>query len=232
LRWQRAVPTFVIVSVAVFFLVWKEGGLEGVHHTHPGGHPARHSAPQSAGRVAFVPDGDTITLARGEKVRYLGIDSPEHGEAYYDEARAENRRLSGGKNVELRRAGPEERDRYGRTLALVYVKERKSSEPLCVNIELVRKGFASVYIAYEDAIPRSALDDLLAAQRAAMANGRGIWPTRLSQARRAPPLVATRFRIHRKRCRHLRSSRPSVVRDIPEEFRRGKSLCRTCKPLE
>ena len=36
-----------------------------------------HSQNDSALKVTYVYDGDTIKLANGEKVRYLGIDTPE-----------------------------------------------------------------------------------------------------------------------------------------------------------
>jgi len=223
---RRAVPTLVTVCLAAFFLLWRGGGPDNIHS------PRRADrAPPSKGYVAFVPDGDTIKLSGGQKVRYLGIDSPERGEAYYEEARAKNRRLVNGKRVELHRDGPEERDRYGRTLALVYVNDGTSSESICVNLELVREGLASVYIAHEDAISTRTLEDLIAAQRTAMAQRIGIWPARLSRARRDPPLVSTRFRIHRERCGRLGPSRARRVRNLEEAFGKGKSLCRSCKPL-
>ena len=43
--------------------------------------------------VVSVIDGDTIELQDGNRVRYLGIDTPETGEPYYSEATARNKEL-------------------------------------------------------------------------------------------------------------------------------------------
>ena len=227
LRRRQAGPILVVLAVAASILLWRSGGL---HNSHsPRGDPR---AIPSEGHVSFVTDGDTIRLSRGEKVRYLGIDSPEYGEAYYEQARSRNRRLVEGRRVELRRGGPEERDRYGRTLALVYVKGTTPSGSLCVNLALVREGLASVYIAHENAVLKEALKDLITAQRTAISQRRGIWSTRLSRPPGDPPLISTRFRIHRAGCNRRGSRLPDRVQDLEEEFRSGKSLCRSCKPLE
>ena len=42
--------------------------------------------PSQLYKVESVIDGDTIILATGEHVRLLGIDTPERGECYYQEA--------------------------------------------------------------------------------------------------------------------------------------------------
>ena len=51
--------------------------------------------------VARVIDGDTIELADGQRVRYLGIDTPELGELYSYDALELNQDLVEGKWVEL-----------------------------------------------------------------------------------------------------------------------------------
>jgi len=93
--------------------------------------------------VTRVIDGDTIELANGEKVRYIGVDTPElhhpqkEVEYYAQEAYGANRRLVEGKRVRLE-LDVEERDRYGRILAYVYVDD------LMVNEWLVANGYARV----------------------------------------------------------------------------------------
>ncbi|HPT63507.1 MAG TPA: thermonuclease family protein [Candidatus Atribacteria bacterium] len=93
--------------------------------------------------VARVIDGDTIELSNGEKVRYIGIDTPElhhpqkEVEYYAREAYEANCRLVEGKRVRLE-LDVEERDRYGRILAYVYVDD------LMVNEWLVANGYAHV----------------------------------------------------------------------------------------
>lgn len=93
--------------------------------------------------VAEVIDGDTIKLTNGEKVRYIGIDTPElHSsrdkiEYYAEEAYRANRKLVIGKKVTLE-FDVQKRDRYGRLLAYVYV------DGLMVNEWLVANGYARV----------------------------------------------------------------------------------------
>ncbi len=52
-------------------------------------------------RVARVIDGDTIELANGDRVRYIGIDTPERGESFFGAATRLNRGLVEGKNVRV-----------------------------------------------------------------------------------------------------------------------------------
>ena len=85
--------------------------------------------------VAQVVDGDTIELTNGRKVRYIGINTPERDQPYYAEATAVNRQLVQGKNVQLE-LDVETFDRYGRTLAYVWV------DGVMVNLEIVRQGYA------------------------------------------------------------------------------------------
>jgi micrococcal nuclease len=110
--------------------------------TAPGsGQPARSA------RVLRVVDGDTLLVrldTRRERVRYIGIDTPESVapgrpvECYGRAAAAANRRLVAGRTVSLT-MDEERRDRFGRLLAYV----RRSSDGLFVNAELVREGFAT-----------------------------------------------------------------------------------------
>jgi endonuclease YncB( thermonuclease family) len=80
-------------------------------------------------RVLDVIDGDTINVVvsdRMEKVRYIGVDSPElhhptkGAEPGGREATEANRQLVAGEQVRLE-LDVQERDRYGRLLAYVYV---------------------------------------------------------------------------------------------------------------
>jgi len=96
--------------------------------------------------VTRVIDGDTIELASGEKVRYIGVDTPETHrrsgarwvtvhEVYGKEAEAFNRQLVEGRDVRLE-FDVQPRDKYGRLLAYVYVGDT------FVNAELLRQGYA------------------------------------------------------------------------------------------
>ena len=93
--------------------------------------------------VIRVIDGDTIEVTidgKVEKVRYIGIDSPEPyseevPECFSKEASMANRNLVENKKVTLV-PDLEDRDRYDRLLRYVYVGD------VFVNKELVKDGFA------------------------------------------------------------------------------------------
>ena len=88
--------------------------------------------------LARVIDGDTIDVRIGGRIvrlRYIGVDTPERGEACYSEATSYNRGLVSGKTLTLVR-DVSETDRYGRLLRYVY------ADGVFVNLELVRAGYA------------------------------------------------------------------------------------------
>ena len=121
-----------------------------------------------------VVDGDTIHVRIGgrvEKVRYIGVNTPEvhhptKGEEPGGREAAEvNRRLVEGQAVRLE-LDVQERDRYGRLLAYVWIGD------LMINAELVRLGYAQVMtippnVRYQEVF--------LKLQREAREAGRGLW---------------------------------------------------------
>lgn len=147
----------------------------------PGALPAASAAlpapaPAATARVAEVIDGDTVALAAGGLVRYIGIDAPEvrrrvagrwieDPQPFARAATRENRRLVEGRTVRLE-FDAERTDRYGRTLAYVFVDD------VFVNARLVEMGLARAR-AYP---PNTRLQARLeAAEGAARAAGRGLW---------------------------------------------------------
>ena len=115
--------------------------------------------------VVSVIDGDTIELQSGRRVRYLGIDTPEPGEYYADEATARNVELVEGKIVELQ-SGKRDEDEYGRLLRYVYV------DGIFVNAELVAQGYATAYIFD----PNDRYSQILVQlEQYAKMRGRGLW---------------------------------------------------------
>ena len=115
--------------------------------------------------VVRVLDGDTVELEDGSRVRYLGIDTPEWGEHYADDATARNRELVEGKTVELER-GNRDKDEYGRLLRYVYV------DGVFVNAELVAQGYAKAYIFDPDDRYSQVLIQL---EQYAKMRQRGLW---------------------------------------------------------
>ena len=108
--------------------------------------PGRGGRDGGVARVVRVVDGDTIAVrldGRRERVRYIGVDTPESVkpgspvECFAHAASAENARLVAGRRVRLV-LDREPRDRYGRLLAYVY----RVADGRFVNAELVRRGYA------------------------------------------------------------------------------------------
>lgn len=98
------------------------------------------------GQVVAVVDGDTIKVRMGDRVetvRYIGMNAPEvhHAEKGEEpggrEATEANRKLVEGETVRLE-LDVQERDRYGRLLAYVYLGD------MMVNAEMVAQGYAQV----------------------------------------------------------------------------------------
>ena len=140
---------------------------------------AGRERPALVGRVVRTVDGDTIhvRLAGGvEKVRYIGIDTPEvHHPTRGEEpggraASAVNRRLVGDRAVRLE-PDVQTRDRYGRLLAYVWVQGPDGVEVM-VNAELVRLGYAAV-LTVPPNVRHAELFRKLAAE--ARAQHRGLW---------------------------------------------------------
>jgi len=125
-------------------------------------------------RVLEVIDGDTIKVAvqdRMEKVRYIGVNTPETkhptkgAEPGGREATEVNRQLVAGQQVRLE-LDVQERDRYGRLLAYVYVGDQM------VNAELVRRGYAQVMTIPPNVRHQDLFVKLL---REAREQKRGLW---------------------------------------------------------
>ena len=126
------------------------------------------------GTVVRVVDGDTIHVKlweRVEKVRYIGVNTPETHhptrgqEPGGREAAEMNRRLVAGQRVRLE-LDVRARDRHGRLLAYVWVGD------LMVNAELVRLGYAQVMTVPPNVKHQELFVKL---QREARDAGRGLW---------------------------------------------------------
>ena len=63
--------------------------------------------------VVRVIDGDTCIIENGERVRYLGTNAPEEGDAQFNEATQANHDLVAGKEVRFEPEDPS-RNRGGR----------------------------------------------------------------------------------------------------------------------
>jgi len=170
-----------------------------------------------------VADGDTFSTLGGETIRLLGIDAPEHGEPFSQQAKERLRGLVVGRRVDLV-YDTEKHDRYGRLLCHVHV------DGTWVNETLLREGLAGVYVVRPNL---ARMGELVAAQKAARARKAGLWS--LPPPRLEPYYLRSKngFRFHRPSCALAKDITPKNVvrlldRDVALEA--GLSPCRTCRP--
>ena len=124
--------------------------------------------------VETVIDGDTLRTTRGERVRLIGINTPEVDGPYRDSecggssASAFTKRLLPAGTSIVLVDDVERYDDYDRRLAYVY----RADNGLFVNAAIVREGFAESR-SYR---PNTAMQDLLDdSERYARDRNRGIW---------------------------------------------------------
>ncbi len=121
----------------------------------------------SFAKVARVIDGDTIQLENGDRVRYIGMNTPEieTSECFATEASEINKNLVLGKIVELEK-DVSETDKYGRILRYVYVDD------IFVDDYLVKNGDAKIMTVPPDTKYK---DEFLSSQNYAKENNLGLW---------------------------------------------------------
>ena len=121
--------------------------------------------------VKRVVDGDTIVLENDERVRLIGVDTPEtvHPqkpvEYFGKEASAFTKSMCKGKQVRLEYDW-QRQDKYGRTLAYIYLEDGTF-----VNAEIVKQGYGHAYIKF----PFKYLKQFRLYERLARENGIGLW---------------------------------------------------------
>ena len=104
--------------------------------------------PPANATVVEVVDGDTIVVTVGgrrDRVRILGIDTPEAGNCLAREATRETRRLALSRTVELHHdESQRRRDRFGRRLAYVRLPDGRD-----LGFQLVARGLARAFVVNE-----------------------------------------------------------------------------------
>jgi len=171
--WPRALPWIALLLLAGLVLgdvhapSWLGGGA--------GGSPS--SGGTASARLERVIDGDTIVAqvdGREERIRYIGIDTPETVkpntpvQCFGPQAHDLNARLLGGAGARLTlRFDRELRDRYGRLLAYVF-----RTDGLFVNARLIEAGAARTLAIAPNTTRAAQLSGL---QHDARTAGRGLW---------------------------------------------------------
>lgn len=116
-------------------------------------------------------------LSSGERIRYIGIDTPETKhpkkpvQYFGKEAYEANKGLVDGKTVRLE-LDVQKRDKYGRLLAYVYVGD------VFVNAWLVENGYAKVS-TYPPNVKHQKL--FVKLQKEARKNNKGLWESTQNQ---------------------------------------------------
>ena len=136
-RWTWSVPGIIVVALLAAFF-----------------NPADQAITQGDFDVVErVVDGDTLLLQSGERVRLIGVDTPEikHPKKpvqyFGNEASAFTRRVVEGKRVRLEfdqgNAAQKHKDRYGRTLTYVFLEEGT-----LLNAEIIKQGYGHAYTQF------------------------------------------------------------------------------------
>lgn len=121
--------------------------------------------------VTRVVDGDTIEIEDGEKVRYIGVNTPESVDprkvvqCFGKEASEYNKKLVEGKRVRLE-PDVEDRDKYHRLLRYVWLGDTM------VNEKLMQDGYAQVMTIAPNV---KYVERFKSAQTAAREAKRGLW---------------------------------------------------------
>lgn len=123
------------------------------------------AANRTVAKVTRVIDGDTIEIDYNQRVRYIGMDTPEKDTCFFNESTNKNKELVEGKTVSLEK-DVSETDRYDRLLRYVYVGDT------LINEVLVKEGYAQILTVPPDVKYQ---EKFLTAQKEARDNNRGFW---------------------------------------------------------
>jgi len=179
--------------------------------------------------VRKILDGDTIQLETGEVVRYIGVDAPElflkegGSEFFAREAAKYNKKLVLLKKVRLE-YDVEKRDRSGRILAYVYVKN------VFVNAELVKNGYARAAIKPPNTKHKDTFLDL---QKKAMEEEKGLWQERKKDTESYYIGNKRTYVLHRPSCKlvpKIPEKSKIVFRNRLDAIKIGYVPDKVCKP--
>jgi len=195
-----------------------------------------------------VIDGDTIEIkdyaGKVFKVRYIGIDTPENGDNYFEEAKTANEELVLNKTIKMYK-DVSETDKYGRLLRYIFVGT------IFVNAYLVENGFAMAS-TYPPDVENS--DYFAELQNKAQSKGKGFWGIEIVEttAETAAETTVTETTVtettqpsgqfvgsknsdvyHYPSCHHAKKIKAEnliTFNSIEEAKAAGYRPCKVCKP--
>jgi micrococcal nuclease len=173
-RRKRRVPRTVVVALGiVIFLLQRFGIWDRIQNQIDAVIPTQLvTADEGSWCVIRVVDGDTLVLQNDDRVRLIGVDTPETKhptkpiEPFGPEASSFTKRAVEGKVVQLK-FDREKRDRYQRLLAYVYLDD------WCLNEEIIRAGYSKCITRYP--FDRSMKARFKLAEDEAKTSRRGLW---------------------------------------------------------
>lgn len=184
-------------------------------------------------KVLRVVDGDTIVIdykGKEEKVRFIGVDTPEtkHPEKgvefYGKEAYQFTKSLLEGEKVSLK-FDVQKRDKYGRLLAYVYKGD------IFVNELLVKEGYARVLT-----VPPNVkyAEHFLSLERKARAEGKGLWGYEEEEQKEALYIGNRNSKkFHRPDCEgvaRMKEENKVSFKSREEAVSAGYTPCSLCQP--
>jgi micrococcal nuclease len=179
--------------------------------------------------VTRIIDGDTIQLDTGTIVKYIGTETPElslkegGSEFFARQASKYNQRLVFMKKVRLE-FDKEKKDREGRTLAYVFVKQ------VFVNAELIRLGYAKANIVPpNDKYKNMFLDD----ERKAKQSEKGLWQETKKDTETSYIGNKRSYTFHRPSCKSvdkIPEKSKIIFRNRADAIKIGYVPDKMCKP--
>jgi len=224
---SKAFKSLVVVALSFFFIF-----------------PALAAEPVPA-KVVSVSDGDTLkAVIGGEQVtiRCYGIDAPEKAQPFGQVSTSAMQQLTTGHNITVQAI---DRDRYGRTVAMVY------ADGASVNEALIKGGNAWVYDQY---CKLPVCGEWSRIQAAAKTTRSGIWqdanPTppwewrhggqtaQSDSVQKSKPEVAGNYsrnvqsrKFHSATCRHAGCENCTAhFSSREQEIAAGYAPCKVCNP--
>jgi micrococcal nuclease len=165
-NWKWSLPGLILVALLAAFFNPPDSGVTSAEFEY----------------VQRVVDGDTLLLGTGERIRLIGVNTPEtvHPKkaikAFRKEASAFTKRMVEGKLVrlefdELSNRRSDSKDKYSRTLAYVFLQDDTH-----LNAEVIRQGYG---FAVSSIPPLKYQNEFRRPEGEAREQRRGLWANRV-----------------------------------------------------
>jgi len=133
-----------------------------------------HSLYKIQTTVTRVVDGDTVIINSGEKVRLIGLNTPEtvdprkSVECFGEEASDEAKKILTGQSVQLETDPSQDKyDKYGRLLAYVFLSDGTN-----FNRQMIENGYGYEYTYH---LPYKYQKEFKQAEKEAREKKKGLW---------------------------------------------------------